>query len=122
MFRSFTDRLFGGVCGGIAAPLPISSWVIRFFFIALTVATLGAFGVLYLMLWLIIPQESLVTRREGGAFWSFVTLVLFILVTGAWVARINGITQLPQGGDLYYPALFALLALVFFIRQVRATA
>ncbi|MEL7234033.1 MAG: PspC domain-containing protein [Chloroflexota bacterium] len=122
MFRSFTDRLFGGVCGGMAAPLPVSSWAVRILFVALTIATSGAFAVLYLMLWLLIPQESLVIRREGGAVWSFVTLLLFVLVTAAWIARINGITQLPAGGDLYYPLLALLLSLVFFIKQIRRTA
>jgi phage shock protein PspC (stress-responsive transcriptional regulator) len=42
MYRSFTDRVFGGVCGGLAAILPINAWVFRAAFIVLSIMTVGA--------------------------------------------------------------------------------
>lgn len=117
MYRSFTERVFGGVCGGIAARLPISAWAVRILFVIFTVATLGAFAVLYLMLWLAIPQESLAQRMTGGGVALLVFLLLTAAIIGAWLAQRNGLTQTPTGIDLYLPLLGLLLSAVFFFRQ-----
>src|SRR4026207_1219314 len=77
MYRSFTDRVFGGVCGGLGALLPVNPWVFRVIFVILAVMTLGAFAALYVLLWWLIPQESLVGRQRGGAG----LLLLVILLT-----------------------------------------
>lgn len=57
MYRSFTDRIFGGVCGGLAAIIPLNVWWFRFAFALLTLITTGAFAALYLLFWSIIPQK-----------------------------------------------------------------
>lgn len=122
MVRSFTDRVLGGVCGGIAARLPLNAWVIRAVFIVLTVVTLGAFAVLYLMLWTALPQETLAGRTAGGTVGLLLTLALMAAVTGGWVAQLNGLTRTADGTDLYYPLLGLLLSLVFFGRQLGRSA
>jgi phage shock protein PspC (stress-responsive transcriptional regulator) len=118
MYRSFSDRVLGGVCGGLAAPLPVNAWVIRLLFIILTGVTLGAFAVLYLMLWLAVPQESLASRRRGGMTWMLLALLLIVLVLVGWYGRLNGMTQTPAGSDLYFPALGLVLSVIFFLRQL----
>src|ERR1041384_5468885 len=65
MYRSFTDRVLGGVCGGLAAVFPINAWVFRAAFMVLSIVTSGAFAALYILLWWFVPQESLVGRRGG---------------------------------------------------------
>ncbi|MDO8376161.1 MAG: PspC domain-containing protein [Aquabacterium sp.] len=54
--RSRSDRWIGGVCGGVAVITGIDSWIWR-----LILATLALFGgtgvVLYLLLWLFVPNE-----------------------------------------------------------------
>lgn len=112
MYRSFSDRVFGGVCGGIAVRLPLNAWFVRGAFLVLAGVSLGAFAVLYLMLWLAVPQESLAVRSEGGAFWLFVTVLLAGLVTANWVVY--------SGGEgLFFPLLLLMLSVVFFVEQVR---
>jgi phage shock protein PspC (stress-responsive transcriptional regulator) len=55
--RSRTDRVFGGVCGGLGAHTSVPAWAWRALFF-LTALSLG-FGVIaYLALWLFIPLES----------------------------------------------------------------
>jgi phage shock protein C len=52
--RSCTDKMLGGVCGGLAEHTGIDSLVWRVGFVALTLA--GGTGVLvYLLLWVLMP-------------------------------------------------------------------
>ena len=54
--RSRTDRLFGGVCGGMARSTGMASWVWRLIFVALFICA-GAGLLLYLLLWIFVPSE-----------------------------------------------------------------
>jgi phage shock protein PspC (stress-responsive transcriptional regulator) len=119
MYRSFTDRVFGGVCGGLAAILPINAWVFRAAFIVLSIMTVGAFAALYLLLWWLIPQESLVTRRRGGSGLFLVVIILTIFTAAGWVLSANGTLTLPSGMGAFWPGMLLALSLVFFFKQVR---
>src|SRR5450755_2129965 len=54
--RSRTDRVFGGVCGGIARSTGMEAWVWRLLFAALFICA-GAGLLLYLLLWIFVPGE-----------------------------------------------------------------
>jgi phage shock protein C len=55
--RSRTDRWIGGVCGGLAKATGVESWVWRLMFVLFTL-TFG-FGILiYLLLWIFVPEEE----------------------------------------------------------------
>jgi phage shock protein C len=59
LYRSPTDRVLGGVCGGIGAYLGIDPLLVRLFFVLLTIG--GGAGVLiYVVLWIVVPEP------EGG--------------------------------------------------------
>jgi len=120
MYRSFTDRIFGGVCGGLAAIIPVNVWWFRVAFSILTLITLGAFAILYLLFWLIIPQESLAVRQTGGSGRLLLVIVLALLTLLGWIASISGNLQSPTGQSLFAPILLLVLAIAFFLRQVRA--
>ncbi len=56
LYRSRTDKMIGGVCGGLAAYLNIDPTVVRAIFILLALTPLH--GVLiYIILWIITPPE-----------------------------------------------------------------
>ncbi len=118
MYRSFSDRVLGGVCGGLAARLHISAWVIRVLFALLTVISLGAFGILYLLLWWIVPQESPTQRRRGVPL--ILVLLLIVLTAAAWAGRDMGQLNTAAGINLFYPGALLILGVVFFLRQLRA--
>ena len=118
MYRSFSDRVFGGVCGGLAARLHVSAWLIRVLFALLTVISLGAFGVLYLLLWWIVPLES-PTRRQHGVP-VIIILLLIVLTAAAWAGRDQGQLTTTSGVNLFYPGALLILSAVFFLRQLRA--
>jgi phage shock protein C len=54
--RSRTDRVFGGVCGGMARATGMEAWVWRLLFAALFICA-GAGLILYLLLWIFVPSE-----------------------------------------------------------------
>ncbi|WP_308015310.1 PspC domain-containing protein [Pseudonocardia sp. ICBG1293] len=53
--RSGTDRMLGGVCGGLAADLGVDAALLRIAVLALTLLTGGAAALVYLAAWLIAP-------------------------------------------------------------------
>jgi phage shock protein PspC (stress-responsive transcriptional regulator) len=61
--RSRTDRWLGGVCGGLAKVTGVESWVWRLMF-ALFTFTFGVGAVLYLLLWIFVPEEQTITLNQ----------------------------------------------------------
>ena len=57
LYRSKTDRMIAGVCGGLARRFHTNATWLRLAFVLFTF--LGGAGVLlYLFLWVIMPEES----------------------------------------------------------------
>jgi phage shock protein PspC (stress-responsive transcriptional regulator) len=54
--RSRTDRWIGGVCGGLGKVSGVDAWVWRLVF-ALFTFTFGFGAVIYLLLWIFVPEE-----------------------------------------------------------------
>ncbi len=57
LYRSPSDRMLGGVCGGLAQYLGIDSVWVRLFFILLLLGQGIGLGI-YLLLWIILPLEG----------------------------------------------------------------
>ena len=57
LYRSQTNKMLGGVCGGLAKYLNIDVTIVRLFFIILTF--LGGFGpLIYFIMWIVVPLEN----------------------------------------------------------------
>jgi phage shock protein PspC (stress-responsive transcriptional regulator) len=54
--RSKTDRMLGGVCGGLAKISDVESWVWRVLFVIMTVF-FGISILAYLLVWIFAPEE-----------------------------------------------------------------
>lgn len=64
--RSRDDRWIGGVCGGLAQASGMASWLWRLGFALFTF--FGGAGLLvYLLLWIFVPQEPALNARQIGA-------------------------------------------------------
>ncbi len=61
--RSSTDRMLGGVCGGLANYLGVDSTLVRIGFVLLTLS--GLSPLVYLILWVVIPSDTSV-----GSGWA----------------------------------------------------
>jgi phage shock protein PspC (stress-responsive transcriptional regulator) len=66
--RSRSDRWLGGVCGGLAKVTGVESWVWRLMFALFTI-TFGVGAVLYLLLWIFVPEEEnlMLPHKAGGS-------------------------------------------------------
>jgi phage shock protein PspC (stress-responsive transcriptional regulator) len=60
--RSRSNRMIAGVCGGLADYLRIDATLVRLFFVLLALGE-GIGILLYLILWLIMPEEEATDRR-----------------------------------------------------------
>ncbi len=59
LYRDDTDKMLGGVCGGVANYLRIDSSLVRILFAIITFGGFGAGFLLYILLWIILPSRSL---------------------------------------------------------------
>jgi len=58
LVRSKTDKVIAGVCGGLGKYFDIDSNIVRAVFAVGTVLGAGSFAVIYLVLWVVLPDES----------------------------------------------------------------
>jgi phage shock protein C len=61
LYRSRSDRMLGGVLGGLGAYLGVDPLVLRIAVVLLTVMGAGALVVAYIVMWVIVPEEPLPT-------------------------------------------------------------
>lgn len=123
--RSMIDRTFGGVCGGLSHTLGVNAWWVRIAFIALAIFTLGTGILIYLALWLAMPEQRLSeldqltfgqrrTRPE-----ALVIIGFGVIVAGLLVLALNlGVLDNTNGGALL-PFGVILLGLTLFAQQLR---
>jgi phage shock protein C len=56
LYRSRTERLIGGVCGGLAQYFNMDPTIVRLLFLLLLFAG-GAAFLIYIIMWIIVPLE-----------------------------------------------------------------
>ena len=67
LYRPRTDRMIGGVCGGLGLYFGLDPVIVRLLFVVLAFTT-GLTFVLYPILWIVMPSaSSLHTLSEGAA-------------------------------------------------------
>ncbi len=59
LYRDETDKILGGVCGGLANYLRIDSSIVRILFAIITFGGFGMGFLLYILLWIVLPSKSL---------------------------------------------------------------
>ena len=57
LYRSRNDRMVAGICGGAAQVFGIDAAILRIALVALTILGVGTGALLYLICWIIIPEE-----------------------------------------------------------------
>jgi phage shock protein PspC (stress-responsive transcriptional regulator) len=59
LFRSENDKIFGGVCGGLASYLRVDPAIVRILFALITFGAFGSGLLIYFILWIVLPSKSL---------------------------------------------------------------
>lgn len=107
LVRSSSDRVLGGVCGGLSQFLGIDSTIIRIFFIILAVAQGGGFF-LYLVLWVLIPNEN--AAAAPGDFQS--------RMEGVRADFISATSKPNPRANLYVGAALVIAGVLFLLRNL----
>ncbi len=68
LFRSRSERVLGGVAGGVAEYLDLDPALVRVAWAILILATGGAFLVLYVIMWIVVPEAP--PGTESGRTWA----------------------------------------------------
>ena len=56
LFRSRTDRMCAGVCGGLGQYFGVDATLVRLFFVIATILTGGLVILVYLVMWIVVPE------------------------------------------------------------------
>lgn len=56
--RSLNDRMLAGICGGLAQFLGLDPSLVRIAYAILTVFTAFAGVIIYILMWIIVPEEK----------------------------------------------------------------
>lgn len=77
LYRSRTDSVLGGVCGGVAEYLDADPSIVRIIWAILGIVTGGVFVVLYIVMWIVVPEApaspATAPAAEGAAAPSAMT-------------------------------------------------
>lgn len=115
--RSRSERVIGGVCGGLGRYLGIDPVLVRIAFVVLLFAGGGGF-VLYLIAWILIPEE-----REGEPLGSErpSSVDTTRLIVGGALVAIGTIALLnvtfPRLGRFFWPLAFIALGVAIVIQS-----
>ena len=63
--RSSTDRMIGGVCGGLAEYFNIDSAIVRLVFVLAVLS--GISPLVYLVLWVVMPEQKAAAPSNAAA-------------------------------------------------------
>ncbi len=123
--RNLTDRVLGGVCGGLGAYVGVSPWWVRALFVVLGLFTAGTGALIYLALWFILPAQTLADipadaeKDERVSLPETVVLVgIAVIIMGLIIlARNLGILS-STGGDAFLPLVVIGFGFVLLIKQL----
>lgn len=66
LYRSETNRIIAGVCGGLGEYFKIDPTIIRIIFVVLALVFHGSGILIYILLWIIIPRRSALAENGHG--------------------------------------------------------
>jgi phage shock protein C len=130
IIRSRKERVFAGICGGLAVYLGLDPVLVRVLFVALTMLSNGVGVIVYLLGWFIIPLEPegapayIPPTEPSGSNRTLKIVGIFLLVAGL-VAIVASF--LPSAFDLAEarwlgPIILMLIGIVFILWQRNANS
>jgi phage shock protein C len=141
--RSRSERLLGGVCGGLASYFGVDPLIIRLAFIAITLAQ-GAGILIYILLWILVREEGVETApagrqlvrpgiegarqdidqaaqrlRSGAPHRQGLWLGALLIAVGAYLLAVNAGMLSWWSWSIGGPVLLIAVGLVLLMRRVR---
>jgi phage shock protein C len=130
LYRSRTESVIGGVCGGVAEYLDVDPSIVRIIWAVLGLVTGGIFVVLYVVMWIVVPEAPgtegaaapsamgppAPARRRGSGSGSLVLGLILVGLGAFFLVR----QYLPQiDTDLLWPIGLILLGVVLVAASLR---
>lgn len=121
LYRSTTDKVIGGVCGGLAAYFRIDPVLVRLAFVVFALAG-GASVLLYIVLWIAVPVGEVVPIGETATFMgmrgSETTAIVLIAIGALWLLANIGVFSFINW-SLAWPLLLVALGAAMLLRGVK---
>lgn len=121
LYRSTTDKVIGGVCGGLAAYFRIDPVLVRLAFVVFALAG-GASVLLYIVLWIAVPVGETVPMTETATFFgmrgSETTAIVLIAIGALWLLANIGVFNFINWSVLW-PLLLVGLGAAMLLRGVK---
>lgn len=133
LYRSRTDKVFGGICGGLANYFNIDVVIVRIIFVA-SALVWGLSFILYLVLWIAVPQEPIkfeamaevaspgieeekIEKEPVKSKKSREIFAIVLIVLGVFITLDNMFVWFT--GRLYLPMILILLGLLILLYSSR---
>ena len=127
--RSLTNRMLGGVCGGLGEYLDVDPWWFRILFIVLGGLTAGTGILLYLALWFVMPQQRLrdvpvfTAQERHGSRPEMVILIGAVVVGMGLIVLARNLGVLSgENGDAFLPLMVVVFGAMLLFKQLWRTA
>ena len=119
LYRDSSDKFIGGVCAGIANYMNVDPAVVRLLFAILTFGSFGFGTLLYIFLWIFIPERNLATYVGKRLFRNPDDKVISGVAGGlsAYFNRPSWAFRLIFAAPLLLNILFGVLNGIFFMWQ-----
>jgi phage shock protein PspC (stress-responsive transcriptional regulator) len=117
MYRSFDQRILGGVCGGFAELTRLPASLFRAVFLIASLLTLGFALLVYLALWWILPLRVPTRARNGSFIRLLLSVAVIVAMAVLWVGRDMAWLMSASGVSLFLPLTLVVLGLALVMRQ-----
>ncbi|WP_379155532.1 PspC domain-containing protein [Paenibacillus sp. sgz5001063] len=69
LYRSQSDKMISGICGGLARSLNIDSTIVRLLVVATALFSFGTVAFLYILASILVPKENYNSYPEGYEYY-----------------------------------------------------
>ena len=118
LYRSTTDRVIAGVCGGLAHYFKIDPALVRILFLVFALAG-GASLLLYVVLWIAVPSDAGAPIASTAHAGNETVAVVLIAIGSVWLLANLGAFTLIEWRFAWPLVLVALGVLILARRFVR---
>lgn len=118
LYRSSTNRMLGGICGGLADYTGIDATFIRIFII-LMAAVNGIISLIYLLLWILLPSST--QQSDSGASAGFDSSDFGDKARNMKRELQNAVSKPDPGFIKYVGVGFILMGILAIIRSLDIT-
>ena len=117
LFRSASDKVIGGVCGGLAQYFNIDPALVRLAFVVFALAG-GASVLLYIVLWIAVPVGAGTPMVNMGARGNEMLATVLIAIGALWLLANIGVFSFINW-RIGWPILLIVGGAALLLRRVR---